>query len=109
MTIEQYHPRKDPLEAGRRQLVDRLAIIPANPVIELYPQAVANYQAIVRDLSGRIGELDLTTDRAAIDKFRSLLDRVIVHDAPSGRVEAEIIGSLTGLLGRPAGDVGDWW
>jgi site-specific DNA recombinase len=106
MTFEQYKARKDPLEAERQLLLKQLAHVPPEPVIELHPQAVQSYRETMADLAERFGDLDPLADRETIGKFRSLIDHVVVRDTPTGGVEVEVIGSLTGLLGEPAGDWG---
>jgi len=106
ITIEAFEERSAPLNAERDDLAQRLAQTPRAPVIELHPQAVAEYERIASDLAGRLGALDLTEDRDTIDKFRSLIDRVVIHDTAEGGVEAEVIGRMSAVLGLPAGDVG---
>jgi site-specific DNA recombinase len=106
ITIEAFEERSAPLNTERDDLAQRLAETPTAPVIELHPQAVAEYERIASDLAGRLGALDLTEDRDTIDKFRSLIDRVVIHDTPEGGVEAEVIGRMSAVLGLPAGDVG---
>lgn len=95
-----------PLNAERDDLAQRLKAAPTTPVIELHPQAVAEYERFATDLAVRLATLDLTEDRETIDKFRTLIDRVVIHAAPDGGVEAEVVGRMSAVLGLPAGDVG---
>lgn len=40
------------------------------------------------------------------DTFRSLIDRVVIHDREGGRMGCKAIGQLSALV---AGEVGDNW
>lgn len=106
LSIELFETRALPMQDEWKALGDQLASMPQAPVIELHPQAIAEYQRTVTNLAERLAELDLQHDRESIDRFRSLIDRVIVHDTATGGVTVEVIGRMTAIIGRPAGDVG---
>ena len=50
------------------------------------------------DLAPILRGLDPARDRALIDAFRDLIDRVVVIDRPDGGVEAEVVGRIGPLV-----------
>lgn len=98
LSLDLFNARALPLQDQWKALGEQLTAMPAVPVIELHPQAVERFRETVTYLSERIAELDLEGDRETIERFRSLIDRVIIRDTATGGVEAEIIGRLTALV-----------
>ncbi|HWJ86898.1 MAG TPA: recombinase family protein [Pelagibacterium sp.] len=106
LPLDTIKERLGELVIQRDDLTAKLAEAPQAPVIELHPQAVERYRASIETLATRFSRPDQEFDTDAIAAFRDLIDHVVVHDGENGRVEAEVIGRLTAILGHPAGDWG---
>lgn len=106
LPIEAVEAQYKPLEADKVRLAAELAHVPQAATVELHPQAVQQYQKAVEDLAGRLNELDEYADAEAIASFRALVDRVVIHDTPTGGVEAEVISHLSALIGDRADMLG---
>lgn len=106
LSEELFTARAMPLQDEWRSLGEQLAHLPVAPVIELHPQAVTQYEELVDDLATRMATLDVAADRSAIDRFRALIDHVKVIDAPDGGIIVDVVGRLSALVGRDAGDCG---
>jgi site-specific DNA recombinase len=98
LSVELFDERALPIQEQWKQLGAQLEAMPATPVIELHPQAVEKFRETVTYLSERMAALDLEGDRDVVDRFRSLIDSVVIRDTPGGGVEAEVIGRLTALV-----------
>lgn len=102
---EDFFDREAP--ALRRALADAQAQLDAAPpaqVVTLHPAMLARLESLLAVLSQHLPTLDPTEDHALIAAFRALIDRVVIHDAPDGSVQAEVIGHISGLVGKDAGD-----
>ncbi|WP_336801740.1 recombinase family protein [Kaistia sp. MMO-174] len=106
LPVEAVESQYGPLMAERDRLAADLATIAMPDAVELHPHAVRQYKAAVENLAGRLSELDDRADAGAIEAFRALVDRVVVHDTQSGGVSAEVIGHLSALLGQGAEQLG---
>lgn len=100
--IEAVEAQYGPLDAERARIEAALADAPAVPAIELHPKAVGQYRQAVEDLAGRLNDLDDRADADAMASFRALVNRVVVHERPGGKIEAEVIGHLSALVGKGA-------
>nr|WP_183871203.1 recombinase family protein [Rhizobium sp. BK491] len=106
LPIEAVEAQFKPLEAEKAQLAAELAVVPQSTAVELHPHAVTQYRKAVEDLSGRLSDLDQHADAEALASFRALVDRVVIHDTPTGGVEAEVISRLSALIGNHADMLG---
>ncbi|WP_412065161.1 recombinase family protein [Rhizobium sp. SYY.PMSO] len=106
LPIEAVEAQYQPLETERDRIIAELAHVPQATTVELHPQAIQQYRKAVEDLAGRLSELDEHADADAIASFRALVDRVVVHDTPTGGVEAEVVSRISALIGDKADMLG---
>jgi DNA invertase Pin-like site-specific DNA recombinase len=106
LPVEAVEDQYAPLDAERKKLRAELELTGSPDAIELHPQAVTRYRDAVNDLAGRVALLDAKADARTIEVFRTLVSSVVVHDAPGGRVEVEVIGRLAALVGANAEKLG---
>lgn len=102
---EDFFDREAP--ALRRALADAQAQLDAAPpaqIVTLHPAMIRRLESVLAMLSQHLPTLDPTEDRDLIEAFRALIDRVVVRDRADGGVECEVIGHISGLIGRDAGD-----
>lgn len=57
-------------------------------------------------MAKHLPDIDPGQDWEMFDTFRSLIDRVVIHDREGGRMGCKAIGQLSALV---AGEVGDNW
>ncbi|MDD1499760.1 recombinase family protein [Agrobacterium sp. CNPSo 3708] len=106
LPIDAVEAQYKPLEKERDELRAELAATAAAPVIELHPNAPAQYRATVDKLAERLNELDPQKDAETFNDFRQLVDHVVIHDRDDGGVEVEVIGRLSALMGHPVESLG---
>ncbi len=106
LPVETVEAQVAPLEVERKRLAAELGMQPIAPVVELHPQAVADYLRIASHLADHLDEIDAAEDRELVNSFRAMIDHVVVEGKERGRVEVVVIGRLTALLGIGAGDLG---
>lgn len=88
--------KMEALEQERRAIEARLAEAAGTAApVTLHPQAVTRFRQALAELAGAV-----QSDRPlAHEAFRELVDRIIVHPAPSGEEpKVEIVGKLAALL-----------
>lgn len=93
-----------PMRAELRAAEADLAAAPDDTVITLHPAAIKAHAGVLQVLARHLPDLDPEEDREMFEAFRGLIDRVVIHDRPDGRVDCEVIGKLSALVGSPAGD-----
>ncbi len=103
---EDFFDREAPsIKAQIAGLEARLAAAPPAQVVSLHPATLTAYRAGMRHLSEIMSRADPIEDREIIDGFRSLIDRVVIHDGPGTGYSAEVIGALAPLIAPWGGKV----
>lgn len=102
LPIEVIEAQYKPLEGERDRIKSQLATVPQSPAIELHPQAFGQYKRTVENLAARLNDLDDISGAEVFTSFRELVHSVVIRDRPDGRVEAEVIGHLSALIGDRA-------
>ena len=93
-----------PLRAELAERKQAAEAAPPGNVVTLHPAALKAMEETLSALAQHLPTLDPREDRDMFEAFRSLIDKVVIHDASNGGVEAEVIGHLTALIGEDAGD-----
>jgi site-specific DNA recombinase len=88
-----------PLRRDLAEAKARLAEAPDAQIVVLHPAALRQYADLLTAAAPHLTTLDPETDKDVIDAIRALIDRVVVHDRPDGRVEVDVIGHLSALIG----------
>lgn len=92
--------------ALRRDLADAQALLARAPVanvVTLHPAAIAGMEKTLSLLAKHLPSLDPDLDKDMFTAFRSLISTIVIHDRDGG-VECEVIGHLSALVARDAGD-----
>ncbi|NCU21317.1 hypothetical protein EOM89_11490 [Candidatus Falkowbacteria bacterium] len=81
-----------------RQAEAELAALSSRKVARLDVDAAQLFGAAMSNLAPILRDLDAEKDAALVGSFRSMIDRVVIHDLPGGGLEAEVICALGPLL-----------
>ncbi|WP_097068072.1 recombinase family protein [Rhodobacter maris] len=93
-----------PLREDLHRSEAALATAPDARVVTMHPAALSQMRAVLELLRTHLPNIDPEEDREMFDAFRSLIDRVVIHDRGDGQTEAEVIGRISALVGSDAGD-----
>ena len=75
---------------------------PANVVV-LHPAALADMAAMLAVVAEHLPDVDPRKNPEIVSAVRSLIQKVVIHDAADGGVECEIVGTIAPLLGGKSG------
>lgn len=75
-----------------------LEVAPPANVVTLHPASLSMMAEHLRVLSEELPTIDPVEDRDMMDAFRSLIDRVVIHDRDEGAVACEIVGRIAPLV-----------
>ncbi|WP_347311407.1 recombinase family protein [Defluviimonas sp. SAOS-178_SWC] len=77
---------------------------PAAKVVTLHPASMRRLESLLAVLSEHLPSIDPEADADMFNAFRSLIDHVVIHDRPDGRIDCEVVGHLSAMVGEDAGD-----
>ena len=80
-----------------------MEMAPLANVVRLHPAAIAGMSEVIAALSEELSSIDPVEDRDMLDAFRSLIERVVIHDREDGYATCEIVGRLAPLVARSWG------
>ena len=95
-----FGPRASELDAERKKIEATLSEDQAQPVVTLHPSALKHYEAMVANLQRCIEAGMAEGNREYNEAIREMIETVTVRPGSEpGRLEVEIEGALTALLG----------
>jgi site-specific DNA recombinase len=98
-----FGPRASELDAERKKIESTLSENQAQPVVTLHPGALKHYEAMVANLQKCIEAGMTEGNREYNEAIREMVETVTVRPGSEpGRLEVEIEGTLTALLGPEA-------